>query len=496
MTRLAVLLAALAAGLVLAGAALACSCAPVDARDALERSDGAIVGTLTERVVDGEEAVHTFQVETAVKGAIGATVNVRSHRDGATCGLEIPVGGRVGLFLTRDGAEWRASLCDQVDPDELLAAAQPLPAPTSAGPVALVVGGSFGEVRTVALDEQGRVVAYGDGQGDTVDLSVCPDGGRAVELVAVAGEASTEYRLEVRDLATMEIVATLAPVDWRNGYAAAIRCLEPDGLEAAAFVRSDVGPERLLVVGTDGSRLVWRGEATEGSLGPRRAYLCRGENGRTAVAVALTSGAERAMARLPRFTGPLTPSPGGRFLAGVAVDWNDFTDPQPARAVLVDTKTGAVRTAPLGGPYATAKPLWLGAKRVVVVPSGGELDRVRVFDPALRERGVGDWAFTQDAALLNGRLIGLVAPFLVAAPSPTGRFAGARAPAEPGSARARGRRRSPKDGQPTGRRAALSLPPATRRTTPIRLAAVEVGQATQPMTVKGPDLSGPPLRPV
>jgi hypothetical protein len=220
----------------------------------------------------------------------------------------------------------------------------------------------------------------------------------------------------------MEVVATLAPVDWRNGYPAAIRCLSADGLEAAVLASSGVAPERLLVVGPSSSRLVWRGQATEGTIGPRRAYLCGGENGRTAVAVSLTSGAERAIARLPRFTGPLTPSPGGRYLAGVAVDWSNFTDPQPARVVLVDRKTGAVRTAPLGGPYVTAKPLWLRRDRLVVVPRGGELDRVRVFDTSLRERGEGEVLFAHDAVLLRGRLIGLVAPFLVAAPSPTGAF--------------------------------------------------------------------------
>lgn len=422
MTRLAVLVAALAASLVLVGQALACSCAPVDVRDALARSDGAFVGVLTERVVDGEEAIHTFEVETAVKGALGETVVVRSHRDGATCGLEIPVGGRVGLLLTADGAEWRSNLCSQVDPDELVAAAQPLPAPTSEGPAALLVGGSFGDVRTVALDELGRVVAYGEGEGETVELSVCPAGGRVVELVAVPGEESVGYRLDVRDLATMDVVATLAPVDWRNGYPASVRCLSRDGLRAAVMVSSDVSADRLLVVGPSSSRLLWRGQATAGTIGPRRAYLCGGKGGRTAVAVSLGSGAGRALARLPRFTGPLTPSPGGRYLAGVAVDWSDYTDPRPSRVVLVDTKTGTVRTAPLGGPYVVAKPLWLRHDRLVVVPGGGGLDRVRVFDVSLRERGEGELLFAMDAVLLHGRLIGLVAPFLVAAPTPTDRF--------------------------------------------------------------------------
>jgi hypothetical protein len=121
---------------VFAGDAFACSCAVFDPRDELERSDGAFVGTLVERVVDGEEAIHTFTVDQAIKGKLGTTVVVRTHRDGATCGLEIEVGQEVGLFLTRDGVTWRSILCQQISAAELLEAARPLPAPSGSGPIA------------------------------------------------------------------------------------------------------------------------------------------------------------------------------------------------------------------------------------------------------------------------------------------------------------------------------------------------------------------------
>ena len=61
--------------LVVAGAqaAHACSCLIGDPRDALHRSDGAFVGTLVERTeVDEQTSIFTFEVETAVKGTIGA----------------------------------------------------------------------------------------------------------------------------------------------------------------------------------------------------------------------------------------------------------------------------------------------------------------------------------------------------------------------------------------------------------------------------------------
>jgi hypothetical protein len=423
MTRLAVFVAMLTVGLVLTGDALACSCAPVDPRAALERADGAFVGTLVDRVVDGEEAIHTFQVEEAVKGDIGQTIEVRSHWNGASCGLEIPEGVRVGLFVDRDGAVWRSILCQQIDPDELLAAAQPLPEPTGSGPVALLVGGSFGDVRTIALDEQGRVLSYGLGDGETQDLSVCPGGDHAVELVGIPGDFTWEYRLEVRDLATMAVAGTLAPVDWGSSYPTALRCLAADGSRAAVFARTDPGTDRLLVVEADGTRVIWRGEAKEGTFGPGQAYLCRGAKGRTVVAVSLTTGAQKVLATVPTFTGPLTPSPSGRYLAGVATDWSDFTDPAPAQAVVVDTKTGKTRTTDLASPYVTGKMLWLSRSRVVLVPAGGDADRVRVFDTALHQRGEGEQFYAYDAALYEGRLIGLVAPFLVQAGSPTGTFA-------------------------------------------------------------------------
>ena len=388
----------------------------------LQRSDGAFVGTLIERVVEGEEAIHTFRVEQAVKGAIGETVVVRSHRDGATCGLEVPLGARVGLFLEREGPNWRSNLCQQVDPDDLLAAAEPLPEPDGSGPVALLVGGSFGDARTIALDEEGRVLAYGGGEGETLDLSVCPGGDRAIEFVGIPGDVGFEYRFEIRDLDTMAIVGTLSSPDWTSAYPAALRCLDAGGGEAAVFAQSDSGPDRLLLLREGGARTLWQGQASAGSLGERHAYVCRGTKGRTVVSVSLTTGATRAIATVPRFTGPLTPSPSGRFLAGIAVDWNDYTDPRPARAVLVDTKSGAVRTTELGGPYVTGSMLWLSRNRVVLVPDGGGIDRVRVYDTGLRVKAEGEQFFTNDAVLVEGRLVGVAAPFLVQAPSPTGSF--------------------------------------------------------------------------
>ena len=69
---------------------------------------------------------------------------------------------------------WTSGLCSQIDPDVLLQAAQPLPAPDGVGPVRFVVGGNLGENRLMALDRKGRTLAYGTGDGDARDVDVCP----------------------------------------------------------------------------------------------------------------------------------------------------------------------------------------------------------------------------------------------------------------------------------------------------------------------------------
>ena len=106
--------------LALAGDALACSCARVDLVRDLPTADGAFVGTVLERREDEAGVTLLFRVEQVYKGEIENRVEVSTARDGAACGLELPVGERVGLLLDRDGAVWRSGLCSQVDPAAFL----------------------------------------------------------------------------------------------------------------------------------------------------------------------------------------------------------------------------------------------------------------------------------------------------------------------------------------------------------------------------------------
>ena len=182
-----VVAASLAAGV---EPARACSCALPDPRETLARGDGAFVGTLVSRRQVDQHAVLLFSVERALKGSIGGTVEVSTASNGAACGLEAPVGTRVGLVLERRGGAWHGYLCWQFAPEELLAAALPLPPPNGRGPVALIVGGEFGDVRLMALDARGRTLAYGRGGGRAGLVSVCPGKLRLAEL-AYTGSGTT-----------------------------------------------------------------------------------------------------------------------------------------------------------------------------------------------------------------------------------------------------------------------------------------------------------------
>ncbi len=98
-----------------AGAALACSCAPVDLVRDLPEADGAFVGTVLGASPRGNLAVYRFRVEQVYKGEIENRVEVVSTRGSAACGLELSIGDRTGLLLQRDGEMWRSSVCSQVD---------------------------------------------------------------------------------------------------------------------------------------------------------------------------------------------------------------------------------------------------------------------------------------------------------------------------------------------------------------------------------------------
>ena len=112
--------AALVAVLALAAEAAACTCRPVDLVRDLPQADAAIVGTVLERRVEGDRARYLFRVEQVYKGDIDNRLELETAASGAACGLELGVGDRTGLLLTREGDTWTSGLCSQVDASDFL----------------------------------------------------------------------------------------------------------------------------------------------------------------------------------------------------------------------------------------------------------------------------------------------------------------------------------------------------------------------------------------
>jgi len=116
-------------GLVFAGSALACSCAPASPAESLAAADAAIVGRLLAVDPRGPaRAAYRYAVLRVYRGRDlierGSVLEVLSSRSSAACGLPDRVGGRFGLFLGRERRLWLGSLCGVTLPRRLRAAAQ------------------------------------------------------------------------------------------------------------------------------------------------------------------------------------------------------------------------------------------------------------------------------------------------------------------------------------------------------------------------------------
>ncbi|MBD0330913.1 MAG: hypothetical protein ICV64_12525 [Thermoleophilia bacterium] len=415
MTRLAlgIVLATLAGLAATAEPARACSCVGIDdPRRTLLESDAAFVGRLLSRR-GGERGrgVFVFRVEVAVKGRFGETVEVDSASDGAACGLEVAVGARIGLYLERERGRWTSSLCRQIAPDRLRAAARPLPRPNGRGPVAWLAGGTVGPHRLLALDRRGRTLAYGGGGGTVSELAVCPESRRALEVVT-RGERTT---LAVRDLRTLRARRLrLLP---RSFAYRALACRSAAGDDALVYGDHHYdGEDVLLRVRPGSGRAVWRGRSRAAAVTRAGAFVSAGTPAGVPALLAVgLDGRARRLAALPRMTEALAPSADGRLVAGVAVPGGS------ARVFVVDVRARRVRTASLTAYPGGGTPAWVDARRFVVLP---ELDAsaLRTFALPLRRVGtVAPWRAAV-SALAGTRVVGVErGGTLVAAAVPAGR---------------------------------------------------------------------------
>ena len=379
---LAGVLAAVAVVAATATPAHACSCAVPDARSLLAQTDGAFVGRLIERRdLGGGRAVFTFRVERRVKGSMGSTVDVESASNGAACGLETTIGARIGLFLERRAGRWTSSLCWQVSPDDLLAAAQPLPPPNGRGPTALLVGGQFGGTRMMALDRGGRTLAYGRGAGTTLLISVCPGRRRIAELV----QRDSGVGVAVRALPGLRLIRQRAVTSPPGGATVtALRCETRDGTRLVVFHSSVVRPGTALLERLTGTAraTLWRGTATGASLTALNAFVMSGDLGTRILAVDLVTRRARTVGRIPPPSGPLVSNPAGTLLAGVVS--SDGSRPQIAR---VQLEPFAVSMSPVAG---AGEVVWIDDRRLALFPTDER--RARLYGATLEVTSSFRWS--------------------------------------------------------------------------------------------------------
>jgi hypothetical protein len=388
-----------------------CSCAIGDPRTALRESDAAFVGTLLERREGRSRSgalvvTFVFRVERAVKGELGRRIEVATAAGGGVCGVEARLGQRVGLFLRRTGSRWSSGLCQQIEPRRLLAAAAPLPRALG-GRAALVVTGRFGPARTLALDTQGRTLAYGIGRGDGLLLSECPGGRRVAEVAAdVRGSL-----LSVRRLRTFRL-ARERRVSLRSHGVEAVHCRDPLGRDVLAFLRRSDGfarGARLVRVGPHGETTLWRGRALSAGFSGAHAYISAGKDGSRLIQVDARSGTAVRLGRIPPYSGSFVPSPDGRRLAGVAYSAPIGVNAPPSRVVVVDLEPRfRVSSAPLSRANVTGDVLWLANDRLVFLPdANGDVDDARVYDSSLGLRRRWRGWHARASVLIGPRAFGI-----------------------------------------------------------------------------------------
>ena len=408
---LAVVLVATASVAATATPAHACSCAMPDPRSLLPQADGAFVGRLVTRRDAGDgRAVFTFRVERRVKGALGDTVDVESASNGAACGLEATVGARIGLFLERRNGRWTSSLCWQVSPEDLLAAALPLPPPNGRGPVTLLVAGRFGPVRLLALDAHGRTLAYGRGEGSVLRVSPCPGKRRAAEAVY---HPSGSVRVVIRTLPGLRVVRQQPLAAPPGTSLTSLRCETGDGTRLLVFHAASDRPERSRLERVTPARraVLWDGSAIGATLTARTAFVLGGDRGTTLVAVDTRSGARRTVGRIPAPSNGLVGNADGSVLAGLTFRSGS---PRPLLFRLRVAPFAIVTTeTPEGGDLAFAD-----ARRVVLLAGGGS--RARVYGADLRVVTRFGWsAHRSTVAASTAYGVGADAR-LLAAPLPAG----------------------------------------------------------------------------
>jgi hypothetical protein len=410
--RLAIVIGAAAAAFCLGvESAQACSCVRPNVPALLGQSDAAFVGALISRrpaaprgpgpISSTDPDIFTFRVDESVKGELGRQVEVWSAMNGASCGLEAGVGQEIGLFLRREGDRWSSGLCWQVSPAALREAVRPLPAPDGRGPVRYLVGGQFAGARLLALDARGRTLGYGRGSGAAELVSVCPRGGRSVEVVS----GFTQH-VAVRDLRTLTIVreVRLPP----GARATELHCRDRQARDVYVFARrTDGSTSAMLRVRGANVFEIYAGPARSTVFRGNAAFVSEGGSSGRIVRLDLRTGSRRLVVTLPSSIGHLAVNPAGDRIAGVQTEGPTVNAPSPPpdRLVLVrlGRRTAIVRSVSLGSRYFSGELRWLDDARMAVLNAG----QVRTFAGALNRVGpLQSWRGT-NTVVASGVVYGL-----------------------------------------------------------------------------------------
>jgi hypothetical protein len=381
MKKTSVLVAAVLAVVVTAVPAKACSCALGDPRDALEAADAAFIGTLLSQAPnpedEGQTSTYTFTVDEEVKGQLGETVEVQSSSNGASCGLEVPIGGQTGLFLDGDAAQWSSSLCAQIDPEELRAAAEPLPEPDGVGPIKMLVSGSYGEMGIMALDSEGRTLAYGEREPRSGLLHVCPGSHRFLEIF---GEWNRP-QLAVRDTESLDVLRTVdlefPQVQQQHHFSVvALSCnRQADVIYVAGMKESGDGEDVVLKITPNDSKRIYRAPVGDFHFVGTDLYLTEGGRARFLVKLDLAGHERDGIATVPNRSTMPRVSPNGRWVVL-------RTAGDRMKLVVVDTETGDVRSKTLGVGV-SGEAVWVSNRKIALLPGGYDNSKVQIFSRSL-----------------------------------------------------------------------------------------------------------------
>jgi hypothetical protein len=358
-----------------------CTCAPPgDAREELQQSEAAFIGTVLSQRPDeddqGRTAI-TFRVDEEIKGDFGETVDVYTATEGSMCGLTVADGtGPMGLLLSYDETtgRWGSSGCSVRDPERLRRAAAPLPEPDGHGPARALLGGNWGEVEILASDARGRTLGYGLGDHEVVDLEVCPRARTFVTLERNGGG----HAVALRRLGTNALLWE-AEVGGRWPLPVALGCTGGRDRDVYVATRSydRQAPEGSVVRYHDDRRtLLYQGSLFDAEFGPRGvAYLQGGRRGGRITRLDLRTLSRSFVGRTPPGPAPLTVSPDGSRLAtfaGGALYVFDLAE---------DTVVSRELTGDTFGETA-----WFRDGAVGYFPRCSDRRRIEVFDVTLRDR--------------------------------------------------------------------------------------------------------------